>query len=158
MKKKTTKKDVIRAIALTLVMLLVAGMCVLLGGCATKEEQLSADVTKLETEVLKLQSEIAVLEADKHALEESITDVKVENGTAKYVLTINIKQTHFTLDIGQHLKDSMNDISIQIPVDKENFDSVNVGDVIDDSFRMGSLFFKGSFGSWDITVEDKQIL
>ena len=33
MKKKTTKKDVIRAIALTLVMLLVAGMCVLLGGC-----------------------------------------------------------------------------------------------------------------------------
>ena len=49
-------------------------------------------------------------------------------------------------------------LSIQIPVDKEYFDSVNVGDVIDDRFRMGSLIFKGSFGSWDITVEDKQIL
>ena len=138
--------------------LLAMLLCGSIAGCATKEEQLTADVAKLESQVLKLQTEISALEAEKHALEESITDVKVENGTAKYVLTINVKQSHFTLDIGQHLKDSMNDISIQIPVDKEYFDSVNVGDVIDDSFRMGSLIFKGSFGSWDITVEDKEIL
>ena len=158
MKHKKNKKDVIRGIAFTLAMLLIAAMCVLLGGCATEEERLTANVTKLESQVLQLQSEIAVLEADKHALEEAITDVKVENGTAKYVLTINIKQSHFTLDLKEHFKDAMNDISIQIPVDKEYFDSVNVGDVIDDRFRMGSLIFKGSFGSWDITVEDKQIL
>lgn len=36
MKKKTTKKDAIRAIALTLAMLLVALMCVMLGGCGNK--------------------------------------------------------------------------------------------------------------------------
>ena len=49
------------------------------------------------------------------------------------------------------------DISIQIPVDKEYYDSIKVGDTIADDFRMGSLVTKGSFGSWDITVEDKEI-
>lgn len=34
---------------------------------------------------------------------------------------------------------------------------LRVGDTIDDSFRMGSFIFKGSFGNWDITVEDKCI-
>jgi len=51
----------------------------------------------------------------------------------------------------------MNDISIQIPVDKEYYDSVEIGETIADDFRMGSFVFKGSFGSWDITVEDKSI-
>lgn len=138
--------------------LLVMLLCISISGCATEEERLSADVEKLENRLSDLQSEIDDLKTEKCSLEETITDLKVESGTAKYVLTINIKQSHFTLDIGQHLKDSMNDISIQIPVDKEYFDSVNVGDVIDDSFRMGSLIFKGSFGNWNITVEDKEIL
>ena len=137
--------------------LLVMLLCISISGCA-KEERLSADVEKLENQLSVLQTEVGNLKTEKRNLEESITNLKVESGTAKYVLTINIKQSHFTLDIGQHLKDSMNDISIQIPVDKEYFDSVNVGDVIDDSFRMGSLIFKGSFGNWNITVEDKEIL
>ena len=44
-----------------------------------------------------------------------------------------------------------------LSVDKEYYDSIKVGDVIDDSFRMGSFIFKGSFGNWNITVEDKCI-
>lgn len=157
-RKKHTKKDVLRCIAFALAVIFVASICAMFSGCATEEEILTADIAKLETDVLNLQTEIAELEAEKHALEESIVDIKVENGTAKYVLTINIRQRHFTLDLNEHFKDAMNDISIQIPVDKEYYDSVDIGDTIDDSFRMGSFIFKGSFGSWDITVEDKQIL
>lgn len=48
-------------------------------------------------------------------------------------------------------------IMMQVPVDKEYYDSVEVGDKIDDSFRMGSLIMKGSFGSWKVTVDDKEI-
>jgi hypothetical protein len=84
-------------------------------------------------------------------------DIKIENGTAKYIITLNIKQSHFTLDLSQHLKDEMNDISIQLPVDKEYYDSVKVGDTIADDFRIGSLIMCGSFGNWDVTVEDKCI-
>ena len=86
-----------------------------------------------------------------------ITDIKIENGTAKYVITFNIRQQHYSLDVTDYLKDSMNDISISIPVDKEYYDSVEVGDTIADDFRVGSAIFKGSFGSWNITVEDKTI-
>lgn len=132
------------------IVILIAMMTITLSGCSKTE-------TVSNEEIVKLESEIAQLEADRDRLNEEILNTKIDNGLAKYVITFNIKQTHFTLDIGEHLKDSMNDISIEIPVDKEYYDSVEVGDVIDDSFRMGSFIWKGSFGNWKVTVESKDI-
>ena len=130
-------------------------ICTSLIGCVSKEERLNSNIAKLEERVVELESDISSLESERDIIKNDITDIKIESGTEKYVVTFNIKQSHFTLDIRQHLKDEMNDISIQIPVDKEYYDSVEVGDVIADDFRMGSFIFKGSFGNWDITVEDK---
>lgn len=133
-------------------LLLVASICcATLIGCGASEDELNDEVAQLE-------AEIAALEEEKLALEEKVTELKVEAGEAKYIVTLKIKQSHFTLDISEHLKDAMNDITIQIPVDKEFYDSVEVGDEIDDSFRFGSLIMKGSFGSWKVTVDDKEIL
>ena len=129
---------------------LIVIITVTLSGCSKTETITNEDVAKLE-------DEIAQLETERDRLNEEILNTKIDNGLAKYVITFNIKQTHFTLDIGEHLKDSMNDISIEIPVDKEYYDSVEVGDVIDDSFRMGSFIWKGSFGNWKVTVESKDI-
>ena len=129
---------------------LIAMIAITLSGCSKTETVTNEDVAKLE-------SEITQLEAERDRLNEEILNTKIDNGLAKYVITFNIKQTHFTLDIGEHLKDSMNDISIEIPVDKEYYDSVEVGDVIDDSFRMGSFIWKGSFGNWKVAVESKDI-
>ena len=72
-------------------------------------------------------------------------------------MTLEIKQTHFTLKISEHLKDAMNAIEIQIPVDKEYYDSVEVGQNIADEFRMGSLVFKGTFGNFKVSVIKKEI-
>ena len=129
---------------------LIAMIAITLSGCSKTETVTNEDVAKLE-------SEIAQLEAERDLLNEEILNTKIDNGLAKYVITFNIKQTHFTLDIGEHLKDAMNDISIEIPVDKEYYDSVEVGDTIDDSFRVGSFIWKGSFGNWKVTVESKNI-
>ena len=129
---------------------LIVMIAVTLSGCSKTETVTNEDVAKLEFE-------IAQLEAERDRLNEEILNTKIDNGLAKYVITFNIKQTHFTLDIEEHLKDTMNDISIEIPVDKEYYDSVEVGDVIDDSFRMGSFIWKGSFGNWKVTVESKDI-
>ena len=129
---------------------LIAMIAITLSGCSKSETVTNEDVAKLE-------SEIAQLEAERDRLNEEILDTKIDNDLAKYVIAFNIKQTHFTLDIGEHLKDAMNDISIEIPVDKEYYDSVEVGDTIDDSFRVGSFIWKGSFGSWKVTVESKDI-
>ena len=132
------------------VVVLIAMIAIILSGCSKTETVSNEEITKLE-------SEIAQLEAERDRLNEEILNTKIDNGLAKYVIAFNIKQTHFTLDIGEHLKATMNDISIEIPVDKEYYDSVEVGDVIDDSFRMGSFIWKGSFGNWKVTVESKDI-
>lgn len=129
---------------------LIAMIAITLSGCSKTETVTNEDNAKLE-------SEIAQLEAERDRLDEEILNTKIDNGLAKYVITFNIKQSHFSLDLGEHLKDAMNDISIEIPVDKEYYDSVEVGDVIDDSFRMGSFIWKGSFGNWKVTVESKDI-
>ena len=129
---------------------LIAMIAITLSGCSKTETVTNEDVAKLE-------SEIAQLETERDRLNEEILDAKIDNNLAKYVIAFNIKQTHFTLDIGEHLKDAMNDISIEIPVDKEYYDSVEVGDTIDDSFRVGSFIWKGSFGNWEVTVESKDI-
>ena len=125
------------------IVVLIAMMAITLSGCSKTETVTNEDVAKLE--------------AERDQLNEEILNTKIDNGLAKYVITFNIKQTHFTLDIGEHLKDAMNDISIEIPVDKEYYDSVEIGDTIDDSFRVGSFIWKGSFGNWKVTVESKDI-
>lgn len=138
--------------------LLVIVMALSLFGCSKPDEVLQAEINRLEAKKSEINFQIDVLEDELSALQQAVVDTKIETGQAKYILTINIRQTHFSADINQHLKDAMNDISIQIPVDKEYFDSLEVGDVIDDSFRMGSFIFKGSLGNWKITVEDKDIM
>ena len=125
------------------IVILIAMMAITLSGCSKTETVTNEDVAKME--------------AERDQLNEEILNTKIDNGLAKYVITFNIKQTHFTLDIGEHLKDAMNDISIEIPVDKEYYDSVEIGDTIDDSFRVGSFIWKGSFGNWNVTVESKEI-
>lgn len=128
-----------------------------LTGCATREEMLNANISELEERVSELRDEVSALEVQKATVQKEIVDIKVENGTAKYVLTIKVKQKHYNLSLEDHLKDEMNAITIQIPVDKEYFDSVMVGDTIADDFRIGSLVLKGSYGGWNITVEGKEI-
>jgi outer membrane murein-binding lipoprotein Lpp len=105
----------------------------------------------------QLTNETSQLESQKSKLENEITDIKVENGMGKYIITINISQSHFTLDLSQHVKDAINDIEIQLPVDKEFYDSVEVGTILDDSFRVGSLLMNGSFGNWEVKITGKEI-
>lgn len=81
---------------------------------------------------------------------------KAENGIPMYVVTFYVKQSHFTLNIKEHIKDAMNEVSFDVPVDKEYYDSVSVGDVIKDDFRVGSLIMHGSFGKCKVTVGKKE--
>lgn len=127
-------------------------MVVFLVGCGEQ-----AQVDLLKQQITELQTQKSALETEITELENAIVEKKEENGTAKYVLTLEIKQSHFSLDISEHLKDSMNAIEIQIPVDKEYYDSVEVGQNIADEFRMGSFIFKGTYGNFKVSVIGKEI-
>lgn len=72
------------------------------------------------------------------------------------VLTLELKQVHYTLDLRQHAKDSMNAATFDIPVDREFYTSVKVGDVLNDKFRTGSLILRCSFGKWKVSVKGKR--
>lgn len=125
-------------------------LLVMFVGCSQNNEHLEQQRDQLMSEITDLSEQKAAIEAD-------ITNIKEENGVAKYIITFRIKQSHFTLDISEHIKDSMNEITFDVPVDKEYYDSVSVGSVINDDFRMGSLVMHGSFGSWNVTVDKKEI-
>lgn len=81
---------------------------------------------------------------------------EIEPGETKYFLTLNVAQSHFTLSLSQHMKDAMNSVDIEIMVDKDYYDSLEIGDSVNDDFRWGSFISSGSIGSWDITVSDKR--
>lgn len=118
----------------------------LLAGCSNKD---------LELERNQLKSEIETLQAEVDTLQK-VRDGLIKKEDIIYVLKLEISQTHFTLDLEEHLKDSMNKIIIPIEVSEEYYYSIEVGDTLSDEFRVGSYILKGSFGSWDIKVIDKQ--
>lgn len=75
-----------------------------------------------------------------------------------YVVTFELYQTNYTLSISTHLRNHTNKVEFQIPVDKSYYDSIQVGQNVMDNFRVGSAFFKGSFGSWKMKVKNKNVV
>lgn len=128
-------------------------ICCSVLGCDMKKDILDEEIQILEGQIAALQSEKKQIEQDI----QNLKGVKVEMGIAKYIVTFKIKQKHYNLSSGEYFKDKMNAFTIQIPVDKEFYDSVAIGDTIVDKFRVGSWILYGSFGGWNITVDDKYI-
>lgn len=124
-----------------------------LPGCGNSDLELQKN--RLQTEIDTLTEEINRYQLEIDTLKE-IRNGLIESDDIVYLIELEISQSHFTLDIGEHLKDSMNKITIPIQVSEEYFYSVQVGDVLSDEFRIGSFVMKGSIGSWNIKVIDKQ--
>src|SRR5690606_3510166 len=125
-------------------------------GCNSQEEKNAMIIERQKEEIATLEREIEELQLEKEALIKEVEYRKVTSGTAKYVITLEIRQRHY-FDLGKALKDELNKIELQLPVDKEYYESLEVGDILDETFRMGSLLMEGSFGNWEIKVVKKEI-
>ena len=136
--------------------LIILFICILgttmLIGCGDEQQK-----ENLLAEIETLKAEISNLQKEKESLSDEIIHTKIEEGTAKYVLTLEVKQTHYSFDIEEMFKDEMNKMEFEIPVDKEYYDTVSIGDTLADEFRMGSFVLYGSFGAWDVTITNKEI-
>lgn len=75
----------------------------------------------------------------------------------KYMLKLRLKQSHLSLSIKKHIKDAVNAIEFELPVDKEFYDSVSEGTEIIDKFRFGSMVLYGTLGDWEMTVKEKYV-
>lgn len=120
-------------------------------------ENLKAERENLATEISELEEDIRTLQSEKNSIEKLIQDLREENDIPNYIVTFEIGQQHVTLDLGDLLKDEINKTELEVMVSKEYYDSVDIGTVVNDDFRVGSLALKGSFGTWNIEVIDKRI-
>lgn len=100
------------------------------------------EVERLKSEVSDLEKEMSILKSGE---------------SPKYILKLRLKQSRVSLDLFEHAKDAMNAIEFEIPVDKEFYNQVSVGDEIVDNFRAGSFIINGSFGSWNMKIKGKEI-
>lgn len=118
---------------------------------------LKAERENLETEISELEEDIRTLQNEKNSIEKLIQNLREENDIPNYIVTFKIGQQHVTLDLGDLLKDEINKTELEVLVSKEYYDSVDIGTVVNNDFRVGSLALKGSFGTWNIEVIDKRI-
>ena len=140
-------------------------MVTFLFSCESSKD-VKEDIESLRKERAELQNERAWLiktnaikESEISFLDEHLEESHIyESGrTPKYVLGIKLKQSHFTLDITEHARDEMNAIEFEIPVDRDYYNSLSLGDEIVDDFRVGSFIFNGSLGDWEMIVVNKHI-
>lgn len=156
----------VKEIILTILIIINILISILLGVKNSKYKILSEDDTKYIETIKQLKQEQNNLNQQISNQNNELTKInnqilqqnKILEGNAKYIMKINISQSHFTLDVEEHLKDAMNDIDIYIEVSEEFYNKYNVGDTIADDFRVGSAIFKGSFGKWKVKVTEKEIV
>ena len=80
------------------------------------------------------------------------------NTNVMYVVKFKIHQTTYTLDPFEYLKNKINDLEFEIPVDKAYYDKCKVGDLINDpKLKMGSLIMNGDFSALKIYISGKSI-
>lgn len=133
--------------------------------CESKEDvqldidRLKKERTSINLEIQKLSDTKTLKQNEINSLNEKLNELRIYNSgrTPHYILKIKLKQSRLSLDIGEHMKDVMNAIEFEIPVDKDFYNRVSVGTKITDEFRIGSFILNGSFSSWDMTVKDKVI-
>lgn len=90
----------------------------------------------------------------KNKINQTVENQDADNNSDN-TLSLNIRQTHTTVSVKKHLKDSINDIVINIKVDDDYYNSVKKDDVLVKKFRWGSLINDGSFGHWQVVVGEK---
>lgn len=83
---------------------------------------------------------------------------QAKNTNVMYVVKFKIHQTTYSLSLGEYIKNKMNDLEFEIPVDKVYYDKCKVGDLINDpKLKIGSLIMDGDFSQLKIYISGKSI-
>lgn len=145
---------------------LFISMCLLMASCKITDEEyqqkveeyakltdecksLSSQERRLYSNISQLQSEVKELQVEKNAFE--------TGKTLKYIVKFEIKQGTFTLDPWEHIKNSMNAIEVEIPVDKDYYNALKIDQDLTDAFKWGSLVMDGDFSNLHMRVVSKRI-
>lgn len=122
-----------------------------------ERKQLAFEVDRLNTIIRDLSKKETKLHQDIESLSRE-REILASGYVPEYVVTFEIKQGTFTLDIGEHIKNRVNAVKVDIPVSKQFYNRVTIGEEINRSFKYGSLIFNGDFSNLKLKVVDKKII
>jgi len=122
-------------------------MAIAICGCS-KEKMAGFEYDELVSRNSELKNQI---EEKKKVLE----DINIYPDGV-YLVTLEIKQSTFTLDLFEHAKNSMNAVEITVPVAKEFYLSCKIGDKLSDNFKWGSFLRDGDLSKLNVTVKNKR--
>ena len=128
-----------------------------------QRDELRSEVNALKHEKEVLVKSILNLGEVKGKLSKDIHDLRIEKSAFKsnsepvYLLTLEIKQSTFTLNLAEHAKNVMNSITLQIPVSYTFYNKVSIGQNISEEFKYGSLILNGDFSKLKVKVKNKEI-
>jgi hypothetical protein len=145
--------------------LLIIVTALVMTSCYTNEdkENLQKECRALEMQKSNLNQEVSGLRNRKTTLYNEVNDLEKEKSALTngreilYIVKFEIKQGTFTLDPFEHIKNSMNAIEVEIPVNKDYYNKLSVGQDITDAFKYGSLIMDGDFSTLHMRVKNKRI-
>lgn len=124
-----------------------------------RNDRLMNERKQLEVEVNGNRNINEQLKRQHNALVEQINNDNLALAVSKtiYIIKIKIHQTTYTLDIEEHIKNKINDVEFEIPVDKAYYDKCSVGQKVSDTgLKIGSLIFNGDFSKLKIKIVGKR--
>lgn len=136
---------------------------VLLSSCENPSEEnlrLRKENKELEVQNFKLSRKNRSLVAQNSNLDRSLQEKRIylSGKKPKYIITIRIKQSSFTLDLGEHLKNSWNAFEINLETSRECYNRVKIGDKLSNKFKSGSFWINRDIEHLEMTIKDKRIV
>lgn len=133
--------------------------------CYTDEYQrrLQEECKSLNSQISYLQRQRSNLDKQIYNLNRQVGDLNAERlalqsgRNPNYIVKFKIKQGTFTMDIFEHAKNEMNAIVMEIPVNKEFYNKLSIGQDITDKFKWGSLLMDGDFSTLHMKVVGKRV-
>lgn len=133
--------------------------------CYTDEDQkrLQEDCKALQSQKAYLEGQVGHLNDQVISLNQKVSELNSERRALqggrepRYIVKFKIKQGTFTLDVFEHIKNEMNSIDIEVPVCREYYNRLSVGQDLTDAFKWGSLVMDGDFSTLHMRVVGKRI-
>ena len=126
---------------------------------AERNNRLMNERKQIESEVNANKNINYRLKQQYDVLNKQINNDKFALAVSKtiYIVKIKIHQTTYSLDIEEHIKNKINDVEFEIPVDKAYYDNCSIGQrVTDPGMKLGSLLVDGDFSKLKIKIIGKR--
>lgn len=124
-----------------------------------RNDQLISERKKIEFEINGNKNVNEQLKRQHNVLNEQIKANKLALAvsTTVYIVRIKIHQTTYSLSVSEHIKNKMNDVEFEIPVDKEYYDNCYIDQTVTDpGLKIGSLLRDGDFSKLKIKIVGKR--